>query len=308
MSDRPDLPDPADEPELSAADRAALAELFATALGQEPDPVVTPLTVQAEVYQTRGESRRRRTRAVGWLVAAAVAAVVITGGVVTLRHDSNGSDTASAFNALGGSAVQAYSGGNAAAGAATSASAKAQPEAAGVPSGQASGGDNSSVGAGDLSTTAAGSAGGGQAADSQADSGETSAKSLSTAVRSNASCQPLPDKLEAVVLANLPAGSHQEAADPADCGTGALYAGRFRAPAGGTLDIVIAKTDPSCPPTSCRPSPAPGAWSGGNDRYVVSVWTVLPLVSPTAEPGPTSTEPESEIAGQVGDAVLAALG
>ena len=61
---------------LGVEDRAVLAAMFVTALGDEPESAVTPLRVRAEAGR---RSRRRRVKVGALLAAAAVAAVGLIG-------------------------------------------------------------------------------------------------------------------------------------------------------------------------------------------------------------------------------------
>src|SRR5579859_4820471 len=89
--------------ELGDEDRKVLADLFASALTDEPESTVTPLSVIAQARReaaatanTAAQLRARRwVRPVSWLAAAAVAAVEVT-GVVKLVGSTSGSSNAAA--------------------------------------------------------------------------------------------------------------------------------------------------------------------------------------------------------------------
>ena len=238
---------------LGVEDRAVLAAMFVTALGDEPESAVTPLRVRAEAGR---RSRRRRVKVGALLAAAAVAAVGVIGGIRLVDRPSGAQNTNAAVATVpAAGSVEAYS--------------QPQVPAADQPKGAVT---MSGAGTAGLPMTAAPAASAGSlAADNQ---GGGAAAAGAESRTEQTVCPPLPDQVVGAVLAQLPAGTLVSpfAAPGADCGARLLGTQVFSVPSQQlTVTVFLLTADPRCPPENCAISGAAGGGSARDDHYEVEV-------------------------------------
>ena len=182
---------PGADPEDSRA--AVLRDLFATALRDEPDARFTAQDIVkraeiAEFHETEDKQHRRHT-AVGWIVAAAVAAVIAVG--VTALVQGHGSQSAglASSSSSSSSSSSAGSSSSAAAGSSSEAAdgAAAAPSAASAAGGSAAYSGGGSVAASSAASSAAASGGSSAPASSAASSSGASSSGAASTASSGAS-------------------------------------------------------------------------------------------------------------------------